>query len=172
MTVGATDQLRRQAFYSNYGWCVDWFAPGDNITSDGIASATATAGKSGTSMADAPAGVAALYLQNHPSASPQEVRDALFQATTKGVVAWSNSTNNNLLYSLFGAAPPVLTTITVAPSSASSRPAGPRGSARRLDQYGQALSPQPSFAWSVSGGGTINSSGLFSAPRPPAGRSR
>ena len=31
------------------------------------------------------------------------------------------------------------------------------------DQYGQALSPQPSFAWSVSGGGTINSSGLFSA---------
>ena len=165
MTVGATTSSDGRAFYSNYGSCVDWFAPGDNITSDGIASTTATAVKSGTSMAaPATAGVAALYLQNHPNATPQEVRDALFQATTKGVVTSSNSTNNNLLYSLFAAAPPVLTTITVAPSSASVQTGGTQGfSATGLDQYGQALSPQPSFAWSVSGGGTISSSGLFSA---------
>ena len=165
MTVGATTSSDGRAFYSNYGSCVDWFAPGDSITSDGIASTTATAVKSGTSMAaPATAGVAALYLQNHPNATPQEVRDALFQATTKGVVTSSNSTNNNLLYSLFAAAPPVLTTITVAPSSASVPTGGTqRFSATGLDQYGQALSPQPSFAWSVSGGGTINSSGLFSA---------
>lgn len=31
------------------------------------------------------------------------------------------------------------------------------------DQFGKPVSPQPSFAWSVSGGGTINNNGLFSA---------
>ena len=47
------------------------------------------------------AGVAALYLETHPTASPATVRDALFNATTKGVVTSSSTTNNHLLYSLF-----------------------------------------------------------------------
>lgn len=165
MTVGATTSSDARATYSNYGSCVDWFAPGDNITSEGITSTTATAVKSGTSMAaPATAGVAALYLQAHPNATAQEVRDALFGATTKGNVTSSNSTNNNLLYSLFASTAPVLTTITVAPVSASVQSGGTQQfSATGVDQFGQALNPQPVFTWSVSGGGTIDSSGLFTA---------
>jgi hypothetical protein len=32
-----------------------------------------------------------------------------------------------------------------------------------LDQFGQPMTTQPTFAWTVSGGGTIDSSGLFTA---------
>jgi subtilisin family serine protease len=58
----------------------------------------------GTSMATPhTVGVAALYLQAHPTAAPAVVRDALYAATTKGIVKSSKSTNNHLLYSLVGA---------------------------------------------------------------------
>jgi Bacterial Ig-like domain (group 2) len=61
-------------------------------------------------------------------------------------------------------APPVLTTITVSPSSASVTTGGTQQfSATGKDQYGQPMSPQPTFTWSVSSGGTISSSGLFTA---------
>jgi hypothetical protein len=61
-------------------------------------------------------------------------------------------------------APPVLTTITVSPASASVQTGGTRQfTAAGLDQFGNPMSPQPAFTWSVSGGGTINSSGLFTA---------
>jgi subtilisin family serine protease len=107
MTVGATGTNDARAIFSNYGSCVDWFAPGVNIVSDGISSTTSTATKSGTSMA-APhtAGVAALYLQTHPTASAAAVRDALFQATTKDKVGNANSTNDHLLYSRFASGTP------------------------------------------------------------------
>lgn len=59
---------------------------------------------------------------------------------------------------------PVLTTITVSPASASVQRIGTQQfSATALDQYGAPLSPQPVFTWSVSGGGTISTSGLFTA---------
>jgi hypothetical protein len=45
-------------------------------------------------------GVAALYLQAHQEATPAAVRDALYAATTKGIVKSARSTNNHLLYSL------------------------------------------------------------------------
>jgi len=63
MTIGATDKTDRKASWSNYGSCVDWFAPGVGITSAWYNSATATNTISGTSMATPhTAGVAALYL--------------------------------------------------------------------------------------------------------------
>ena len=46
------------------------------------------------------AGVAALYLQTH-TATPQQVRDALYNAATKGVVKNSKTTNNHLLFTNF-----------------------------------------------------------------------
>lgn len=99
MTIGATDATDRKASWSNYGACVDWFAPGVAITSDWFTSDTATTTISGTSMA-APhtAGVAALYLATDTDASPADVRAALFGKTTKGVVKSSKTTSNHLLF--------------------------------------------------------------------------
>jgi PKD repeat protein len=100
MTVGATAQSDSKTSWSNYGNCVDWFAPGLYITSSWIGSNSATNTISGTSMA-APhvAGVAALYLQANPNATSEQVRDALYAATTKNIVTNSSTANNHLLYS-------------------------------------------------------------------------
>jgi subtilisin family serine protease len=107
ITVGATNSTDTKASWSNYGNCVDLFAPGVSITSAWHTSNTATNTISGTSMA-APhvAGVAALYLQVNPGASPATVAQAIHDASTKNIVTSSNTANNHLLYSLFGSAPP------------------------------------------------------------------
>jgi subtilisin family serine protease len=99
MTVGATDKTDTKTSWSNYGNCVDWFAPGLSITSAWYTSNTATNTISGTSMATPhTAGVAALYLQGSPGASPATVRTALYDNTTKGVVKSSKTVNNHLLF--------------------------------------------------------------------------
>jgi subtilisin family serine protease len=99
MTVSATNNSDQKASWANYGDCVDWFAPGVSITSAWYDSTTATNTISGTSMASPhTAGVAALYLE--AGHSPGTVRDAIYAATTKGVVTSSSTANNHLLYSL------------------------------------------------------------------------
>jgi subtilisin family serine protease len=99
MTIGATDQSDRRASFSNRGTCVDWFAPGVGITSAWWTSNSATNTISGTSMATPhTAGVAALYLQRNPGHSPAQVRDALYAATTKGIVTSARTANNHLLF--------------------------------------------------------------------------
>jgi hypothetical protein len=100
LTIGATTSSDAKSSWSNYGSCLDWFAPGSSIQSAGITDDASTAMKSGTSKA-APhtAGVAALFLEANPSATPAQVRTALFDATTKSVVTSSSTTNNHLLYS-------------------------------------------------------------------------
>ena len=99
MTIGATDSTDTKTSWSNYGTCVDWFAPGLGITSAWNSSDTATNTISGTSMATPhTAGVAALYLQGNPGASPATVRQALYDNSTKGVVKASKTANNNLLF--------------------------------------------------------------------------
>ena len=101
MTIGATGQNDSRASFSNWGNCVDWFAPGVGITSAWHTTSTATNTINGTSMASPhTAGAAALYLQNHPNASAQAVRDGLFAMTTKGIVTSALTANNHLLYSL------------------------------------------------------------------------
>jgi subtilisin family serine protease len=103
ITVGATDSSDRRASFSNYGTCLDLFAPGVGITSAWKDDDTATSTISGTSMA-APhtAGAAALYLSSHPTATPAQVRDALVTGATSGKVVnpmWGSP--NKLLYSRF-----------------------------------------------------------------------
>jgi subtilisin family serine protease len=99
LTIGATDSTDRKASWSNYGNCVDFFAPGVNIVSAGSLSNTASATMSGTSMATPHVtGAAALYLQGQPAASPATVASALFSATTKDKVTASSSINDHLLF--------------------------------------------------------------------------
>jgi subtilisin family serine protease len=102
ITVGATTNADARASYSDFGSCVDFFAPGSSITSASFLTDTGTATMSGTSMA-APhaAGVAALYLQGTPAASPQQVRDGLLALTTKNVVTDARSANAHLLFTNF-----------------------------------------------------------------------
>ncbi|MEU3917770.1 S8 family peptidase [Streptomyces sp. NPDC029004] len=103
ITVGATDNTDRRASFSNYGTCLDLFAPGVNITSSWKDSDTATNTISGTSMATPhTAGVAALYLSTHATATPAQVRDAIVNGATTGKVQDPRTGSpNKLLYSLF-----------------------------------------------------------------------
>ncbi|MFN2325403.1 MAG: S8 family serine peptidase [Gemmatimonadales bacterium] len=103
ITVGATTSSDARASYSNYGTCLDIFAPGSSITSAWHTSSTATNTISGTSMASPHvAGVAALYLQGNTSASPSSVANALTSnATTNKVTSAGSGSPNRLLYSGF-----------------------------------------------------------------------
>jgi subtilisin family serine protease len=99
ITVGATDNTDTRAAFSNYGTCVDIFAPGVTIMSDGISSPTSTATMSGTSMA-APhvAGAAAVYLGLNSSATPAQVAAALTASASTGVTNAGAGSPNYLLY--------------------------------------------------------------------------
>jgi hypothetical protein len=62
------------------------------------------------------------------------------------------------------------TSVVVSPSSVSVVESGTQQfTASEKDQFGHAMASQPSFTWSVSGGGTMSASGLFSAGTTPGG---
>ncbi|HVE82976.1 MAG TPA: S8 family peptidase [Myxococcales bacterium] len=109
ITVGATTDGDVRASFSNYGNCVDVFAPGYQITSDWNDSNTGTNTISGTSMATPHVcGSAALYLEGHPTATPAEVATALVDNSTPDKVQNPGDCSvNKLLYTGFiGTAPP------------------------------------------------------------------
>jgi len=101
LTVGSTTNTDARSSFSNYGSCLDLFAPGSNITSAWYTSTSATNTISGTSMATPHvAGVAALYLQGNPAASPATVGNAITSTATTGVVTGAQTGSpNRLLYS-------------------------------------------------------------------------
>ncbi|WP_245953370.1 S8 family serine peptidase [Arthrobacter silvisoli] len=100
LTVAASDSSDRQASFSNYGTCVDLYAPGVAINSDYYTSNTATATMSGTSMASPHvAGAAAVLLAKTPSLTPAQVASALnTSATTGPITGAAAGTPNRLLY--------------------------------------------------------------------------
>jgi subtilisin family serine protease len=109
ITLGATDINDARASFSNFGTCLDLFAPGVNITSAwGLGSDTATNTISGTSMASPhAAGVAALIKAANPSFTPQQVRDKMVADATPNVVTNPGTGSpNRLLFVDNGGTPP------------------------------------------------------------------
>jgi subtilisin family serine protease len=112
ITVGATtiadngpNDVDERSSFSNFGTCVHILAPGELIKSDWIGSNTATQTISGTSMASPHVcGAAALYLADHPTASPATIKSYLIAQATSGVIDMAcggsvcNQTPNRLLY--------------------------------------------------------------------------
>lgn len=103
ITVGSTTTTDARSSFSNFGTCVDLFAPGSGILSSWFSSNTATATLSGTSMASPHvAGAAALYKQANPSASATTIRNALVNNATTNVISnVGTGSPNRLLYTLF-----------------------------------------------------------------------
>jgi serine protease len=104
ITVGSTASNDARSSFSNYGSCLDIYAPGSSIKSAWYTSNSATRTISGTSMASPHvAGVVALYLNENPSLSPSQLDSLLSQRSSKSKVSDAKSGSpNELLYSLDG----------------------------------------------------------------------
>ena len=103
LTVGATDDSDRRALFSNYGPCVDIFAPGYDIEGASNSSPSDSVTKSGTSMATPHvAGAVAIALTTFPSASPTQVAAILTSDATPDIVSDSGASTPNLLLMVAG----------------------------------------------------------------------
>jgi subtilisin family serine protease len=100
ITVGSTTSSDYRSSFSNFGSCVNIFAPGSSIRSAWISSDTSTNTISGTSMASPHvAGAAVLYLAQYPGSSPSTVRSAIYnKATTGRLYSIGSNSPNRLLY--------------------------------------------------------------------------
>jgi serine protease len=102
ITVGAIDSNDARSASSNFGSCVDIFAPGGAVRSAWWTSATAANTLGGTSMA-APhvAGAAALFMSGSPTATPAQVATALInRASINRVILPGTASPNRLLSTL------------------------------------------------------------------------
>jgi subtilisin family serine protease len=140
LTVAATTSSDVRASYSNFGSCVDLFAPGSGVTSTYHSSDTATATMSGTSMASPHvAGIAALYLAAAPGSTPATVHAATVNGATPNVVTDVAGSANRLAFSRL-ATPPTLPTTGTPPAT----PGAPTATA---------ASKAVSVSWSPPGDG-------------------
>jgi subtilisin family serine protease len=99
VTVGASNQQDHQTWFTNWGPCVDLFAPGQDIRSAGTKTLTASLELSGTSMA-APhvTGAIARYLEVHPDAAPADVTSAILGSASSAGLNDLDGSPDKLLY--------------------------------------------------------------------------
>ena len=97
ITVGATNTDDSRASYSNFGSCLDIFAPGTSIPSTWLG-VNYYAILSGTSMA-APhvAGVIVRFLSQYPGLSPAQVTNSIKTSSTKNLVTSAGTGSPNRL---------------------------------------------------------------------------
>ena len=178
ITVGATTMSDARASFSNFGTCLDIFAPGNDITSSWNTSDTAINTIPGTSMASPHvAGVAALFLETNPSASPSTVTAAIINGSTPNKVTNAGTGSpNRLLFSLIGTVqPPPPCTFALSPTSSGFAAVGGPATVTVMTQAGCNWTAVSNNAFititsgaSGSGNGTVNYSvnaRLISTPR-------
>lgn len=127
ITVGASTQSDVRASFSNFGSCLDVFAPGQEILSAWPGGSYSLL--NGTSMASPHvAGIAALYLQANPNLTPSQVESLIKSSSTRGLLASvGRNSPNALAFSNAVSAPPTnplptTTTTTTTPTPTTTIP--------------------------------------------------
>jgi subtilisin family serine protease len=144
LTVAASDRTDTRASFSNFGTCVDVFAPGSSILSDWYTTSTATNTLSGTSMA-APhvAGAAAVLLSQQRTATPAQVASRLVDSATIAAITNPGAgTPNRLLY---------IDTPVAAPFSVTNPGNQTSTAGTTVSLTMKATDGSPPYSWSASG---------------------
>jgi len=166
ITVGATESNDAMAYYSNWGSCVDVFAPGSGIVSASNASTTGSRSLSGTSMASPHvAGAAALLLSGSTGATPATVAAAIREGATTDAISGIGPQSANVLLDINSGvvpapSPPSTPSAPDTPGTPSPPTPSPRGGGPGIPAPGNPSTPPASGR-----PGGIHSRDILATPR-------